>query len=110
VKYFALALALGYPLIALWQLHTRRLRDRLDLVIVLAAGLIFLLLARTITNWQALPPWLWLVGLALMAAATAYSGWAWPHLTWLKSERPMRRAASAGLQLVIAAALLALLV
>lgn len=110
MKYFALALALGYPLIALWQFRTRKLRDRLDLLIVLAAGLIFLLLARTITNWQSLPPWLWLVGLALMAVATAYSGWAWPHLTWLRSERPKRRATSAGLQLVIAAALLAVLV
>jgi hypothetical protein len=110
VKYFALALAVGYPLIALWQVHTRKLRDRLDLLIVLATGMLFLLLARTITNWQDLPPWLWLVGLALMAAATAYSGWAWPDLTWLRAARPRRRVASAGLQILIAAALLALLV
>ncbi|MDX6281828.1 MAG: hypothetical protein QOH03_2899 [Kribbellaceae bacterium] len=110
MKYFAIALAVGYPLIALWQIHTRKLRDRLDLLIVLAAGALFLLLARTITNWQDLPPWLWLVGLALMAAATAYAGWAWPDLTWLRAARPRRRAVSATLQLLIAAALLALLV
>ncbi|NEA35021.1 hypothetical protein [Streptomyces sp. SID13031] len=110
MKYLAFALAIGYPLIALWQIHARKLRDRLDLLVVLAAGIIFLLLARTITDWQSLPPWLWLIALALMAAATAYSGWAWPQLTWLRSERPKRRATSAGIQLVIAAALLALLV
>lgn len=110
MKYFAIALAIGYPLIALWQLRTRKLRDRLDLLIVLAAGILFLLLARTITNWQELPPWLWLIGLALMAAATAYSGWAWPDLPWLRAARPRRRAVSATLQLLVAAALLALLV
>jgi hypothetical protein len=110
MKYFAIALAIGYPLIALWQIHTRKLRDRLDLVIAIAAGILFLLLARTITNWQDLPPWLWLVALALMAAATAYSGWAWPDLPWLRPARPRRRAVSAFLQLLIAAALLALLV
>lgn len=110
MKYFAVALAVGYPLIALWQFHTRKLRDRLDLLIVLAAGFLFLLFARATTDWHALPAWLWLIGLVLMAAATAYSGQAWPHLDWLKSDRPRRRAVSAGIQLLIAAALTALLV
>jgi hypothetical protein len=110
MKYFAIALAVGYPLLALWQIRTRKLRDRLDLLIVLAAGILFLLLARTLTNWQDLPPYLWLVALALLAAATAYSGWAWPDLPWLRPTRPRRRATSAALQLLIAAVLVALLV
>jgi hypothetical protein len=110
MKYFAIALAVGYPLLALWQIRTRKLRDRLDLLIVLAAGLLFLLLARTLTNWQDLPPYLWLIGLALLAAAIAYSGWAWPDLPWLRPTRPSRRAFSATLQLLIAAVLVALLV
>ncbi|WP_020387822.1 hypothetical protein [Kribbella catacumbae] len=110
MRYFAVALAIGYPLIALWQLHTRKLRDRLDLLVVLAAGFLFLLFARATTDWHALPPWLWLIGLVLMAAATAYSGWVWPHLSWLRSDRPRSRAVSGGIQLFIAAALMALLV
>jgi len=110
MQYFAIALAVGYPLLALWQIRTRKFRDRLDLLIVLAAGFLFLLFARATANWQSLPPWLWLLGLALMATATAYSGWAWPQLPWLKSDRPGRRAVSGAIQLLIAAALVALLV
>ncbi|WBQ04714.1 hypothetical protein [Kribbella sp. CA-293567] len=108
--YIAIALAVGYPLLALWQIRGRKFRDRLDLLIVLTVGFLFLFLARATADWQSLPPWLWLVGLVLMAAATAYSGWAWPQLPWLKSEHPGRRAVSAAIQLFIAAALLALLV
>ncbi|GAA0941943.1 hypothetical protein GCM10009554_33990 [Kribbella koreensis] len=110
MKYYAIALAVGYPLLALWQIRARKLRDRLDLLIILVAGILFLLLSRTITNWQHVPSWLWLVGLALLAAATAYSGWAWPDLPWLRPARPRRRAISAATQLIIAATLVALLV
>ena len=110
MKYFVIGLAVVYPLLALWQIHARKLRDRLDLVIVLAAGIIFLLFSRATTDWQSLPPLLWLVGLGLMATATAYSGWAWPHLSWLKSDHLGRRAISAAIQLLIAAGLVALLV
>ncbi|MEV8378474.1 hypothetical protein AB0P21_37395 [Kribbella sp. NPDC056861] len=110
MKYFVTALAVVYPLLVLWQIRARKFRDRLDLLVVLAAGFIFLLFARATANWQTLPPWLWVVGLALMATATAYSGWAWPQLPWLKSGHPARRAVSAAIQLLIAAALVALLV
>jgi len=102
--------AVAYPLLALWQLRTKKLRDRLDLLIVLAAALLFLLAARALADWQAVPPWLWLVGLGLAGVAIGYSGWVWPHLTWLGSDRPRRRATFAGIQLVIAAALMTLLV
>jgi hypothetical protein len=107
---FVLALALGYPLLAIWQIHTRKLRDRLDLVIVLAAGILFLLFARTTVDWQAVPPWLWLIGLGLLAVATALAGGAWPGLTWIGSNRPALRATSAGIQLLIAALLVAVLI
>lgn len=106
---FVLILALGYPLLAIWQIHTRKLRDRLDLVIVLVAGLLFLLFARTTADWQVVPPWLWLIGLGLLAVATALAGWAWPALTWIGTNRPTLRATSAGLQLFIAALLVAVL-
>ena len=107
---FVLVLALGYPLLAIWQIHARKLRDRLDLVIVIAAGILFLLFARTTVDWQSTPPWIWLIGLALMAVATALAGWAWPSLRWIGSNRPTWRATSAGLQLVIAAVLVAILI
>jgi hypothetical protein len=45
-----------------------------------------------------------------MAAATAYSGWVWPDLLWLRPARLGRRATSAAIQLIVAAALVALLV
>jgi hypothetical protein len=104
-----LALVFAYPLLAIWQISTKRLRDRLDLLIVLAAGVLFLLFARTTVDWQEFPPWLWLIGLGLFAVAVALTGRAWPHLTWLSSKRPRLRAFSATLQLVIAAALVAVL-
>jgi hypothetical protein len=106
---FILILAIGYPLIAIWQIRSRKLRDRLDLVILLAAGLLFLLFARATADWQAVPPWLWLIGLALLTVATVLAGWAWPALTWIGSNRPRLRATSATIQLVIAAILVAVL-
>lgn len=107
---FVVVLALGYPLLAIWQVHARKLRDRLDLVIVLVVGVLFLMFARTTADWQSIPPWLWLIGLALMAVATALAGWAWPSLRWIGSNRPTLRATSAAIQLVIAAVLLAVLI
>lgn len=106
---FLIALVIGYPLLATWQISTKKLRDRVDLLIVLAAGVLFLLFARTTVDWQEFPPWLWLIGLCLFAVAVAFTGRAWPHLTWLSSKRPQLRAFSASLQLVIAAALIAVL-
>ncbi|GAA1588930.1 hypothetical protein GCM10009789_48240 [Kribbella sancticallisti] len=107
---FVLALALGYPLLAIWQIQARKLRDRLDLLIVLAAGVLFLLFARATTDWQAVPPWIWLIGLVLLAVATALAGWAWPALRWIGSGRPRLRTTSVAVQLVIAAVLVAVLV
>jgi hypothetical protein len=106
---FLMALMIGYPLLASWQISTKKLRDRLDLLIVLAAGALLLLFARTTVDWQEFPPWLWLIGLGLFAVAVGLTGRAWPHLTWLSSKRPQLRAFSATLQLVIAAALVAVL-
>ena len=109
---FVLVLAIGYPLLALWQIHRRKLRDRLDVVLVIAAEVLFLLLARAIVDWQATPPWLWLIGLVLLAAGVAMAGWAWPHLHWTNSRRHGRhghRATSVTIQLAIAAALVAVL-
>jgi len=106
---FLIALVIGYPLLASWQIATNRLRDRLDLLIVLAAGVLFLLFARTTVDWQEFPPWLWLIGLVLFAVAIALSGRAWPDLTWLSSKRPRLRAFSATVPLVLAAALIAVL-
>lgn len=107
---FVLVLALGYPLLAIWQIHARKLRDRLDLVIVLVVGVLFLMFARTAADWQSTPPWLWLIGLALMAVATALAGWAWSGLQWIGSNRPNLRATSAAVQLLIAAVLVAVLI
>ena len=105
----ALVLAIGYPLLALWQIHRRKLRDRLDLVLVVAAGVIFLLFARATVDWQAVPPWVWLIGLALLAADVVLAGWAWPHVQWTNARRPGRRATSVTIQLAIATALIAVL-
>lgn len=107
---FILVLALGYPLLAIWQIYARKLRDRLDLIIVLAVGVLFLMFARTTADWQSTPTWLWLIGLALMAVATALAGWAWPSLRWIGSNRPSLRATSAAIQLLIAAVLVAVLI
>jgi hypothetical protein len=106
---FALALAIGYPLLALWQIHRRKLRDRLDLVLVVAAGVLFLFFARATVDWQAVPPWLWLIGLALLAADVVLAGWAWPDLNWTDARRPGRRATSVTIQLAIAATLITVL-
>jgi len=101
-----LVLAIGYPLIAAWQLHRRKLRDRLDAVLILLAGVLFLLFARATVDWQAAPPWLWLVGLALLAVDVVLAGWAWSDLQWTKSRRHLT---SATIQLAIAAALITIL-
>ena len=109
---FALVLAIGYPLLALWQIYRRKLRDRLDVLLVLAAGVLFLLLARTIVDWQETPPSLWLIGLVLLAAGVALAGWAWPDLHWMNSRRHGRhghRAASVTIRLAIAASFVAIL-
>jgi hypothetical protein len=109
---FALVLAIGYPLLGLWQIDRRKLRDRLDVVLILAAEILFLLLARTIVDWQETPPWLWLIGLVLLAAGVAAAGWAWPDLNWTNARRHGRhghRAISVTIQLAIAAALVAIL-
>lgn len=108
-----LVLAIGYPLLALWRIRRRKLRDRLDVLLILAAEVLFLLFARAIADWQATPPWLWLIGLLLLAAGVAAAGWAWPHLDWTKSRRHGRhghRVMSATIQLIIAATLVAILV
>ncbi|QNE23125.1 hypothetical protein F1D05_24430 [Kribbella qitaiheensis] len=104
-----LVLAIGYPLLVLWQLNGRKLRDRLDVVVVFAVGFLFLLFARTTVDWQAVPPWLWLIGLLLLATSVVRAGWAWPDLQWTNSRRGGRRATSAAIQLVIATALIVVL-
>ncbi|MEV6283053.1 hypothetical protein [Kribbella sp. NPDC051770] len=103
---FLIALAVGYPVLALWQLYARKLRDRADVVIVLVTGVLFLLVVRATADWNALPAWLWLVGLALMAGATALAGWRWAELSWAKSAR---RGASTVVQLLLAGAFCAVL-
>jgi hypothetical protein len=103
---FLLVLAIGYPLVAAWQLHRRKLRDRLDAVLILLAGVLFLLFARATVDWQEVPPWLWLVGLALLAVDVVLAGWAWTDLPWSKSRG---RLTSAAIQLAIAAALVVVL-
>ncbi|GAB2566989.1 hypothetical protein [Kribbella endophytica] len=103
-----IALAVGYPVLALWQVHTRKLRDRADVLIVLVTGVLFLLIARATADWNSLPSWLWLVGLALMAAATALAGWTWSSLPWFKAH-PVRRGVSTALQLLVAGAFCAVL-
>jgi hypothetical protein len=105
-----LVLAIGYPLVAGWQLHRRKLRDRLDAVLVLLAGVLFLLFARATVDWETVPSWLWLFGLALLAIDVGVAGWAWPDLQWTTSRRPVRRLTSATVQLAIAAALIVVLV
>ena len=103
---FLLVLAIGYPLVAAWQLHRRKLRDRLDVVLILFAGVLFLLFARATVDWQSVPPWLWLIGLGLLAVDVVLAGWAWSDLQWSKSRR---RLTSATIQLAIAAALVVVL-
>ena len=103
---FLLVLAIGYPLVAAWQLHRRKLRDRLDAVLILLAGVLFLLFARATVDWQQVPPWLWLIGLGLLAVDVVLAGWAWADLPWNKSGR---RLTSATIQLAIAATLIAIL-
>ncbi len=103
-----IALAVGYPVLAVWQVHTRKLRDRADVLIVLVTGVLFLLIARATADWNSLPPWLWLVGLALMAVATALTGRVWSDLPWFKAH-PVRRGASTAVQLVVAGAFCAVL-
>jgi hypothetical protein len=109
---FLLVLAIGYPLLVLWQLQSGRLRDRLDVVLVLVVGVLFLLFARATVDWQAAPPWLWLIGLVLLAAGVVRAGWAWPMLQWRNSRRRGRlgwRITSVAIQLAIAAGLIVVL-
>lgn len=105
-----IALAVGYPVLALWQIHARKLRDRADVLIVLVTGILFLLIARATADWNELPPWIWLVGLVLTAAAVALAGRVWAELTWFKSGRPALRGVSTALQLLIAAGVIVVLV
>jgi hypothetical protein len=104
-----IALAVGYPVLALWQIHTGKLRDRADVLIVLVTGVLFLLFARATADWNSLPPWIWLVGLALLAVATALTGRTWSDRPWFTSDHPARRAVSTAVQLVVAGALCAVL-
>lgn len=103
-----IALTVAYPLLAIWQISTHKLRDRADVVIVLVTGVLFLLISRATADWNSLPPGLWLVGLALMAAATALTGRVWSDLPWFKAH-PVRRGVSTALQLVVAGAFCAVL-
>ncbi len=103
-----IALAVGYPVLAVWQVHARKLRDRADVLIVLVTGVLFLLIARATADWNSLPSWVWLIGLALMAVATALAGRVWSDLPWFKAH-PVRRGVSTALQLVVAGAFCAVL-
>ena len=113
-----ITLSLGYPILVLWQLHRTlqpgeavpgALRDRLELLTVLAAGLLFLMFGRALVDWEAVPPWLWLIGLVVLAVAVVQAGRAWPRLSWLKAKRPRARAASGAAQLLLSAAIFAVL-
>jgi hypothetical protein len=106
--FILIALTVAYPLLAIWQILTDKLRDRADVVIVLVTGVLFLLVSRATADWNSLPPALWLVGLALMAAATALVGRSWSGLPWFKAH-PVRRGVSTALQLVVAGAFCAVL-
>lgn len=106
---FALVLALGYPLLAYWQIHRGKLRYRLDVILALAVGFLFLLFARTTVDWQTVPPWLWLIGLLVLAAGVVRAGWVWPDLRWTNSRRRGRHATWAAIPLAIAAALIVVL-
>ncbi|TWD81409.1 hypothetical protein FB561_2524 [Kribbella amoyensis] len=105
-----LALAIGYPVVLLWQLRAGKLRDRADLILVLSIGALFLLFARSTADWTSLPTWPWLIGLALLVAATAWSGRIWPKLTWFGTTHPTRRGISTGLQLAVVTAVGLLLI
>jgi hypothetical protein len=112
-----ITLALAYPFLVLWQVHRSlepaalgALRDRVELVSVLAAGVLFLMFARALVDWEAVPPWLWLIGLLPLAAAVVLSGRGWTNLVWLKAEHPRRRAASGAAQLLLSAAIFVILI
>lgn len=112
----ALGLALAFPLLALWQVQRATagksggVRDRAELIILVLAGALFLLFSRAVTEWQSVSPFLWLLALALLVAAVAFSGRAWPKLEWIKSPRPRLRILSVTLQLLLGGAIVAVLV
>ncbi|ADB29976.1 hypothetical protein Kfla_0871 [Kribbella flavida DSM 17836] len=105
-----IVLGVSFPAVALWQIWTGKLRDRAELLIMLSSGVLFLLFARATIDWNALPPRLWLIGLAVMVAATALAGRTWSKLTWVQGAHPARRTVSGvvqvGLAVVICAVLL----
>ncbi|MFI5736231.1 hypothetical protein ACIA49_39315 [Kribbella sp. NPDC051587] len=104
-----LVLAIGYPLIILWQLRSGRLRDRADPVLLIGVGIFFLLVARHTVDWTAVPPVLWLVGLLILAVDTVYAGRVATELPAITRVHSTRRVVSVGLQLLVVAVLIGLL-
>ncbi|SPL88488.1 Beta-lactamase [[Actinomadura] parvosata subsp. kistnae] len=81
-----------------------RVRDRLSIVGRTLSGLFLLLVARNGGPWEVVPPFVWLAGAGVLAAAVALAVLRWPALP-LTRGRPWWRWASAALP---AALLLAL--
>ncbi len=82
------------------------LRDRADLLNVLAIDALMLLLARALVDWAEIPSPLWLLGLAFMAGTAVLGVLVWNRLAWLTpSARKGVRALSVGLGLAATVAL-----
>ncbi|WP_433169224.1 hypothetical protein [Kribbella sp. CA-247076] len=84
-------------------------RDRGEILTVLTTDVTLLVLARALVDWNVVPWPLWLVGLALTAAAVLLGGMIWDRLPWIASARRPLRIASVTAQVAIAVAATAVL-
>jgi hypothetical protein len=95
MEYFPGFLALAFSLIFLAAGATRwkgfGAGSRLELVTSALTAVAALAIARALMPWGSVSPLLWLVPVAVTAAAVAAAVWIWPHLPVLRPDKPRRR-------------------
>ncbi|MFN2497375.1 MAG: hypothetical protein ABR608_15965 [Pseudonocardiaceae bacterium] len=114
-----LAFTLLFPALGLLQVSrapgagagraSMAVRDRGEVLTVIATSVVILMFSRAVADWDRIPPAVWLVGLLLTALTVAVGGRVWTRLEWLTSPRPRLRAATVVSQLVLAGVLLVIL-
>jgi CubicO group peptidase (beta-lactamase class C family) len=107
---FLLAVALGFSLYGGLVVVMNRRPDRIGLVRDAALGVLLLLVAKSIGTWEVIPPVVWLLGVAALAAATVKVVLGWPELPLRAYGRHWTRVAGAAANVLLLIGLVALLV